>query len=184
MSETGQTDVQRPSRRPLAQTGGWLTLAGMAGLGLGLSGLVMVFVARSVGVVAYGGLLAILGLVQLAELFRHLSMAGRLIRAILALVYIGCGLTLMLAPDAVGSLELLVACLFAAAGVFRIVWALAWPRGSKVWGVAAGLGAIALGAVMLLGWPTSALWVLGAAVALDLTVYGASAFLLGRALSR
>lgn len=179
MSDAGHSDP-----RSLAQTGRWLTLAGLAGLVLGLSGLVMVFAARSVGVAGYGALLALLGLVQFAELLRRLSMAGRLIRAILALVYIGCGLTLMFMPETVGSLELLVACLFAAAGVFRIVWALAWPRGSKVWGVAAGLGAIALGAVMLLGWPEQALWVLGAAVAVDLSFYGASALLLGRTLSR
>ena len=179
MSNGGQ-----PDQRNLAQTGAWLTLAGLAGLGLGLSGLVMVFAARSVGVGWYGALLALLGFVQLAELLRRLSMAGRLIRAILALVYIGCGVALMLMPETVGSLELLVACLFAAAGVFRIVWALAWPRGSKAWGVAAGLGAIALGGVMLLGWPQQALWVLGAAVAVDLAFYGASALLLGRALRR
>ncbi len=171
-----------PTQPPLSQVGSWLILVGIAGLGLGLSGLFMIFALPSIDLVWYGGLLVVLGLVQLAELARHLSMAGRSIRAVLALVYAGCGVALMLAPSNVGSLELLVAVLFTAAGAFRIVWSITWPTWSKLWGVAAGVASIGLGLVMLIGWPTPALWVLGAAVAFDLAAYGVSAILLGWAL--
>lgn len=178
------TDTATRADPPLSQVGAWLMLAGAAGLGLGLSGLVMIFALPAIGLDWYGGLLVLLGLVQSVEMARHLSATSRTIRGALALVYVGCGVALMLAPDNVGALELLIAVLFTAAGAFRIVWSITWPHWPKLWGVAAGIGSIVLGLVMLSGWPTGALWVLGAAVAFDLAVYGISAILFGWALRR
>lgn len=176
------TQVPTRSAGPTPQTASWLVMIGAAGLVLGISGLFMIVALPAVGLVWYGGLLVLLGLAQLGELFRRLTVAGRTIRALLALTYVVCGVVLMMAPASVDALKLLIAVLFTAAGAFRILWSFTWTRWSKVWGIGAGLASIALGAVMLLGWPTSALWVLGAAVAFDLAAYGVTAILLGRAL--
>lgn len=163
--------------------GAWMMLVGAAGLGLGASGLVMIFALPAVGLVGYGALLAVVGLVQLAELGRQLSQSGRAIRLLLALLYLASGAALMI-EGPTDPLARLVAVLFCAAGAFRIVWSFAWPKVSRTWGLAAGLATAGLGLMLLAskgGWLLS---VLGIAVALDLAAYGLSAFFLGRALRR
>lgn len=172
-----------PTNSPTqASTGAWLTMIGLAGLGLGVSGLFMIFALPAVGLVWYGVLLILLGVAQLAELARSFVEGGRTIRAVLALVYVAAGVALIVLPEAVGALTRLVAVLVAAAGAMRIAWSLAWPQSFRSFGILAGLAVLALGLV-LLGAPAGLpLWSLGAVVALDLAVYGLSAFVLGRAL--
>ena len=170
----------RPASLP--QTGARLSLVGVAGLVLGLAGLVMVFAQPAIELVWYAGLLIALGLAHLVEVLHHRGLAGRTIRGLLALVYISTGVALMVAPAEIGDIELLVTALFIVAGSFRVAWSMAWPRWPKAWGIGAGFAAVAFGLLLLLSWPRAALWMLGAAVASDLALYGAGAVLLGWAL--
>jgi uncharacterized membrane protein HdeD (DUF308 family) len=178
----GNTPFAREPGAPLRQTGARLTWAGVGGLVLGASGFAMMLALPVFELGWYGALLTLLGIIQLAELSRRLSGPGLALRALIALVYVGCGLTLVLAPGEVAPLRLLIATLFVAAGLFRIAWAIAWRGAPRSWGVMAGLGTGLLGLVLLIGWPVAGLWVLGAAVAADLILYGVNALALGRAL--
>lgn len=165
-------------------TGSWLVIIGAAGLGIGGTGLAMVLTSRAVSLPWYGAFLWLVGLAQLFELVRHLSTAGRVIRGVLALLYLGSGAVLMSGLAETWSLKLPIAILLFAAGASRVVWSLAWPKASKVWGALAGALTTSFGLLLLAGWPTSSVWLLGAVVAADLMVYGASAVVLGRTLQR
>lgn len=158
-----------------------LSLAGLAGLVLGASGLAMVLWAPPAGVAPYGALLLLAGVAQLPELIRRTTAAERAYRGLLAAVYLASGA--MLATAGADAMPRLVAVLFCASGALRVAWALAWPRFRGL-GIAAGLGVLAFGLVLLLAGPGSGLKLLGVAIAIDLAGYGLTGLLLGRALKR
>jgi uncharacterized membrane protein HdeD (DUF308 family) len=145
---------------------------------LGLAGLVLVFAITPAGLAWYGALVAVVGAGQFPDLSPP-RRAQSWIAAAVALLYVLLGLGLIVLPQAAAGLEHLIAALYALSGISRLLWAVGWPKPLIAWGVGAGLAAVLGGAALLLVWPASVLWFLGAAVALDLAVYGASSVALG-----
>jgi hypothetical protein len=172
----------RPGHNLSDETGRRLARIGLAGLVLGLSGLVMTFATPVVSLRGYGVLLMLLGVAQGAEVLWSWPSGGVIVRALLALIYLACGAALTTTPAGLAASTHLVATLLFAAGAFRFAWSLAWPSVPRLWGAAAGLATLGLGLVILAGWPASAMWVLGLAITFDLSIYGMTALLLGRSL--
>ena len=164
-----------------AQSASWLVSTGLLWLGLGGLGLFMVLAVPAVGMSCYGVLLTLLGVIQFGGLRPGLSRSDLILRLLLALAYIASGLVLVFEPTTVGVVQLVVAFLFAMAGLLRIGESSALAVRSKPWGILAGAGSILLGVLMLVG-PGSVDWLLGAAAALDLAFFGGGAMLQGRTL--
>ena len=101
------------------------------------------------------------------------NVAGTLIVAILSFIV---GALLFLNPmEGVLTLTLLMIAFFFASGLVKLYYAV---RNRAVagwgWGVASGLASIAVGALVLLGWPTTAVWALGLLLGIDLLITGIS----------
>lgn len=79
-------------------------------------------------------------------------------------------------------MTLFLGILYGAAGIVRLGVAAAW-RGSR-WGwlLASGLASIAAAAVILLGWPADAVWMIGLVFAIDLIFQGSALAAIGLAL--
>ncbi len=154
----------------LGPVGRRLSLAGLAGLGLGASGLAIVLWAPAAGVRAYGSPAAAgRGGANSPSCSGGSPPPTEAFQGLLASIYLVAGA--MLATAGAEAMPLLVAVLFAASGALRVAWALAWPR-FRALGIAAGLGVFAFGLVLLLAAPGPGLKLLGVAIALDLAGYG------------
>jgi uncharacterized membrane protein HdeD (DUF308 family) len=159
--------------------------------------------------VGFGAGLAILGVIASANLIVAaiaasyavgvLMFAGGILQLVHALsvrrrqrvaLWTASGLLYLLAASivlyeplfAAGMLTLLLAAALAASGVMRIVHALAHrPRGWG-WLCASGVLSTAVGFIIAIGWPISAVWMLGLFLAVDLLFQGVMLMLVGCAL--
>ena len=152
--------------------GGWLMLLGALAIALGFIGLFMAFALTVAGAVWYGALLLVLGAAHLVHAFKERE--GRWANVLLGAVYALGGAIMLANPvSAALTLTLLVGLVIAALGVARIVWAFGHHgAGRKLIGIVAGLISIALGWMIIEGWPATGLWVLGTLIAADLIVHG------------
>lgn len=94
--------------------------------------------------------------------------------AAIALLSLATGILLLVYPlHGVVTLTLVMAAYFAVAGVLRIVHSLQHRhlRG-WLWGLASGGASIAVAALVLAGWPDTALWALGLLLGVDLLFSG------------
>jgi uncharacterized membrane protein HdeD (DUF308 family) len=181
------THTSRASPETRARLGAerayWLTATGWASIVLGVAGLAALLMFSPRAVSGCGIVIGAAGVGQLLELGRPLRPGERAVRIAIALMFVGLGAALAALP-AETALERLVAVLFAASGLVRMLWSAAWPRLPMLWGVGAGLVGTALGIALAAFAPHWALWAIGGAVALDLAAYGAAAVALAAALRR
>ena len=153
---------------------GWLLALGVAFFLLGTIGLATAVLLTIVSVVLFGALLAMAAVLQLLEGLRAKGWRARWPHLALALLYAAGGVIMLVDPvDASVALTFVLAVLLVAVGVLRIVFALQL-RPAKGWGwpLAAGIASTLLGALILVGWPQAALWVIGLLVAIELIVNG------------
>lgn len=154
--------------------GVWLMLLGALALALGVLGLFMTFSLTLVGTVWYGALLAVVGVAHIVFGFRE--KAARWLNLLLGLVYLVVGVIIVANPvSAALSLTLLIGISLGFLGVARVVWSFWFPGfARKFLGVLGGLLSVALGWMIVAGWPLTGLWVLGLFIAVDLIVYGST----------
>src|SRR5262249_14406967 len=76
---------------------------------------------------------------------------------------------------------LLLAVLFVAAGLYRVVTALGQRFSGWGWSVFNGVVSVVLGVMIWRGWPDTGLWVVGTFVGIELVLSGWSWFMLGLA---
>jgi len=153
---------------------GWLLGLGIVSLILGSIGLGMDVLMTVASVQLFGFLLLIGGGVQLANAFQCKGWKGMIWQVIIALLYLFAGAICVFDPlGASGFLTLGVAGILMAIGVSRVMLALQ-HKGHKgwLWILIAGLLAIALGIMIVMKWPESALWVIGLFVSIELIFNG------------
>lgn len=161
----------------------WSTLVfgGLAQLALGAVGLLVAGVTTLVSVIVFGVLLAVGGVVELVQAFRFRSeRRGLLLYLLAGVLSLLAGLSLLFNPLAGAlSLTLLIAGLLVAAGVFRIVGATMQNVPGSGWAFVSGALTIMLGVLLLIDWPASSFWSIGAIVSANLIVTGFAHMLLG-----
>ena len=153
---------------------GWLLALGMVSLLLGTIGIGMDVLMTVVSVQFFGILLLIGGGVQLVNAFQCKGWKGMLWQIVIALLYLAAGGVCLTDPlGASGILTLGVAGILIAIGVARVLMALQ-HKGHKgwLWILAAGLLAMVLGIMIVAQWPSSALWVIGLFVSIELIFNG------------
>src|SRR6266850_247862 len=83
------------------------------------------------------------------------------------------GIMLIRAPLAgAAGLTLLIAAFLMVAGIYRAVSAIVMRFPNWGWSAVSGLVSLALGAILIAGWPASGLWFLGLYIGIDLIVQG------------
>lgn len=127
------------------------------------------------------GLVLVLGGVLLG--FHALRrVEGRMTQLLLAILAIAAGYLVLLNPvGSALSLSLLIALYFVVAGLFRAISAIRERFDGWGWVLANGAVSLLLGALLLVGWPSSGLWALGLFVGIDLAFAGLGLMLMGSA---
>jgi len=158
------------------------------GIGAGLAMLGMIASANLIvaaitatylaGVLMFAG-----GILQLVHAFSVRRWQRVALWTASGLLYLLAAIIVLYEPFfAASMLTLLLAAALAASGVMRIVHALAHrPRGWG-WLCASGVLSTVVGVIISIGWPISAVWVLGLFLAVDLLFQGVMLTLVGFAL--
>ena len=123
-----------------------------------------------------GWLFLLSGLVGLVALFSAKNIPAFLWSLITAALSAAVGVLLVWKPvEGALSLTLLLTAFFVVEGVFQIVTSVAYReviRGSWGWMLVSGVADLALAAIIILGWPTTAAWALGLMVGINLITSG------------
>ena len=174
----GLASADRNWRRLLALGVFWLVL--------GLSALVLPFAATLAIELLIGIALLVGGIGQFVHASRDRewpSFALQLLGG--ALAVIAGGLLLLFPIRGIAALTLILSAFFVASGIWQIVTALqnrALPQWR--WLLVSGVLGLIIGILILLGWPTSAIWAIGLLVGIEFTVTGAAMIALALAVRR
>ena len=153
---------------------GWLLGGGIVFIILGTIGLGMSVYLTLVGVLFFGWLLIIGGAFQVVEVFKVTGWKSVLWHVLMTLVYIVAGGIILYDPaGGAVALTLFIAAALFAVGVLRIVMAFQL-KGAQVWWwpLVGGILSILLGIMIMAKWPSSAFWVIGLFIAIEMIVHG------------
>jgi len=159
----------------LTKNWGWILALGILFIILGTVGLGMSVTLTLATVLFFGVLLLIGGIFQIIDAFKCKGWKGTLLHVLIGLLYVAAGIVLITRPLA-GSVVLtfMLGFTFAAIGIMRIVIGFQLKGAGMNWGwiVFAGIASLVLGAMVLLKWPSSALWVIGLLIAIEMIIQG------------
>lgn len=184
MSNTEPVGTTAPAHRygdtPVTRTW-WDVLTGGILLGTGVVVLADVAVASVISVLFLGWTLIIGGLVGIGVSLFLIGRGGFWIGMLGGLLAVVAGLVLLRNPEAtLLALSLAIGAVMLLNGVFRLVAAVQHPaaRGAMVF---SGVLSLLLGLLVFTQWPTSALWLVGTLLGVQLLIDGAALIIVGRA---
>ncbi|MGA7181623.1 MAG: HdeD family acid-resistance protein [Thiobacillaceae bacterium] len=123
-----------------------------------------------------GWLFLISGIVGLVAMFSAKHIPAFLWSLITAALSVAVGVMLIWKPVAGAfSITIILVAFFIAEGVFQLVASIAYRdaiSGSWGWMLASGIADLVLAAVIILGWPVTAVWTLGFLVGINLITSG------------
>lgn len=179
-------EASGPGSKDLQRLGLWLRVSGAASIALGVLAVLFPFAATLAVELIFGGVLAATGLIYLARAVFARRLESPVWTFLFALVCLATGAVLLFFPlEGMLALTVVVAGFLVLGGIVKLIgaWALR-PQGRRGtglpaphgWGWIAMAGAVSvlLGAVLLLGLPVTAFWVLGLLVGVDLIFLGVS----------
>ncbi|MGB8278296.1 MAG: HdeD family acid-resistance protein [Methylovirgula sp.] len=172
----GQTDMQRAVRGALNAHWRLFLFQGVIMIILGVAAVAWP-VAATIAVDFYiGWLFLIAGIVGLVAMFSAGNIPAFLWSLITAALSLAVGILLLWKPVAGAvSLTLVLTAFFIVEGVFQTVTSIAYRdviSSTWRWMLVSGLSDLALAVIIILGWPTSAAWVLGLLVGINLITSG------------
>ncbi|MGO9135492.1 MAG: HdeD family acid-resistance protein [Methylovirgula sp.] len=171
-----QTDMQRAITGALNAHWRLLIFQGAIMIILGVAAIAWP-VAATIAIDFYiGWLFLIAGIVGLVVMFSAANIPAFLWSLITAALSLAVGVLLLWKPvEGAVSLTLLLTVFFIVEGVFQTVISIAYRDViTRTWGwmLASGISDLALAAIIILGWPKSAVWVLGLLVGINLITSG------------
>lgn len=176
MAKNSQTTVTGVETfpRPLMRRPIWVLIFGLALIVLGALAIAMPQVSTLAVELMIGWLFLLSGVVHGGSTFSMRgawNITGSAIVAILSLV--AGGLLLLNPFEGILTLTMLMVAFFVAAGVVKTYFAIRnrHLRGWG-WGVFSGIASLAVGVLILLGWPSTAAWALGLLLGIDLFISG------------
>jgi uncharacterized membrane protein HdeD (DUF308 family) len=164
---------------------GWFIALGVALIFLGVIAMGMALTTTLISVIVFGWLLLVGGIVESIHAFRVRPWTGLALQLLIGLLHIFVGLLLIANPGASAlALTLVLASFFVVGGVFRMIVAAAEHVPGRSWAILNGAINIALGVMIWAHWPTSAFWVIGMFIAVDLIFTGWWFIMLARSVRR
>lgn len=158
-----------------AMRGNWLWFVGLGVVLIvtGMIALTSVVVASLATAIVIGSLLLVGGVAETAGAFWCRGWSGFFFHMLSGVLSLVVGLLFLRAPlDALLVLTLLLACLLMVSGIFKVIAAVTYRFSAWRWPLVSGLIDLILGLLILLGWPGSALWVLGMFLGISLIFRG------------
>lgn len=150
--------------------------SGLLLIGLGVAGLVLPNIATGVVETWASFLLIFAAAAKLSNAFATRQQDGFIWKLVLGILYLATGVMLLIYPlTGILSLTLLLGSFFLTEGVFELILAFK-IRGRANWGwvLVNGLVTLVLGAMVWLGWPYNAPWLLGTLVGVSVLFTGIS----------
>lgn len=160
---------------------GWFLGLGIVFLVLGVLAILVPFIASLVTAIVLGWLLVLGGFVQGYHAIQNRRWANSTWALLGAALSVIAGLLIVAFPvTGTLSLTLILAAYFFAQGVLNTIRAIQ-HREMSFWGwlLFDGLLSVALGILILAGWPSTAVWALGLLVGIQLVIGGSSMLLIG-----
>jgi uncharacterized membrane protein HdeD (DUF308 family) len=152
---------------------GWLLALGIALLFLGTAALIVPWLTTLTSVLVFGWVLVFGGVLEVVAVFWTKGWRGILLHLLGGILSTVVGVLIVAHPGAgVLTLTLLLATLFLAGGFFRIGAAVVFRLPNWGWTVAGGILSVLLGVAIWIMWPSSALWVIGMFVGIELMFRG------------
>jgi uncharacterized membrane protein HdeD (DUF308 family) len=161
------------SLRAVQKEWGWFLVLGLSLIILGVLAIIYEEIATLASIAALGIFLVIGGLMQLAAGFFARGAGHVVLYLLFGALEVLVGLVLFAHPAAgalIVTLWLAVYLIFS--GLFRVIYTLWAQMPNSGWAVFAGLLAIALGVLLWMQWPSSAVWFLGFAVGINFIFAG------------
>jgi len=166
-------DVYAAGLEQIRKMWGWFLVFGVLLMILGLLCIGKAQTATTFSILALGWVLAISGVVWLANSFFAYSWHGFFMYLLNGIIRAVTGYLLIRHPDAgAEGVTMLLAALFIVGGLFRGIGAgwLQFPRWG--WTVFSGLVSVALGVYLLATWPAASTYFVGLAIGIDLIFDG------------
>ncbi len=152
---------------------GWFVALGIALIILGTIAIGTAVFTTLISVMLFGWLLLIGGIIESVHAFWVRPWSGLLLQLLIGVLNIIFGLLIVANPGASAlALTLLMAAFFVVGGVFRIVTAAREHFPGRGWAIFSGCINILLGILIWAHWPTSAFWVIGLFIGIDLIFTG------------
>jgi uncharacterized membrane protein HdeD (DUF308 family) len=169
---------------PLRAKRGWIVALGVVYLVAGLIALGSVVSATAASVLVVGAMMVVSGVFEVINAFQVKSWGRFILWVLLGILYIVAGFVAWDNPLLTAVwLTLILGAALAASGITRIFLAFGMKQGAPWIGVAvSGLVTLALGVIILVKWPVSAVYALGIFLGVDLVVAGVSWIGLGLSL--
>ena len=167
-------DIELRSAMTLQRHWGWLLLLGIVQLIGGLFAFAIPAAASLAAAIVFGAVLLVAGVFQLVHAFSVRGWLGVTLQVLGGVLYIAAGLICLVFPlTGALTLTIIVGALLIADGVIRCVLASrVRPREGWGWFLAAGIASVALGLLLLLGWPLTGVWALGILLGVNLIFSG------------
>jgi len=161
----------------------WFVILGSALVVLGVIALGSVVIASLAAGVAIGLLLLLGGAAEAFGAFWCRGWSGFFMHLLSGVLSIVVGVLFLRAPvGALAALTLLIACFLLVGGIFKIVAAIGYRFAAWGWPLVSGIIDLILGVMIWQAWPTSALWMIGLFVGINLLLRGINWIALGLAL--
>ena len=171
MSEIQALEIQIP--REIIQYWGWFLAFGIGMLLLGVAAVVRSVTATVVSMLFFGWLLVLASGIEIAQAVMVGRWAGFFQHLLAAILFGVAGLLLVTRPlKSAEVVTLLMGMFFLVGGLFQLVGSVALALPGWGWHAADGVITFVLGLLVLAGWPTSGLWVIGLFLGIDLILYG------------
>ena len=171
MSGEVQLLIQVPHE--IAQNWGWFFAFGIALIILGVAAVVRSVTATTVSMLFFGSLLVLACLVEIAQAVMVGHWAGFFQHLVAAILFGVAGILVVTRPTPSAEvLTLFMAFFFLVGGIARILIAVSLTLPGWGWQIADGVISMALGVLVIAGWPISGLWAIGLFLGIELIVEG------------
>lgn len=153
---------------------GWFLALGIVLILAGLAAIAFPFLSSIAAKVVLGWLFLIGGVMMIVHAFQAPGWGGFLWEVLIGLLYVLVGGYLAFFPIAgLLTLTIVIAALFIAEGVFEAIMAFRIrPHEGWIWLLLSGIAALAVGVIIAMGLPESAIWALGLLVGINLLFSG------------
>ncbi len=159
--------------RKLCSDWGWFLVSGIALIGLGTLAILAPLFSTLSAIIFFGTLLAVAGGTMIISAFWAVRWKGFFLNLLLGILTAVVGVLMILNPKVSAlSLTLMLAAFFMFAGLSKIITALAVDFEQWRWMLFSGVVTLILGVLIFSQWPTSALWVIGLFIGIDLLFTG------------
>jgi len=157
----------------MIQHWGWFLAFGIVLVALGIAAIVKSTTATVVSVYFFGWLLVVASIFEFVSAFMVGNWAGFFVHLLIALLFGVVGVLMLVKPViSAEDLTLVMSVFFLIAGLYQLIIALSAHLPGWGWQALNGVIATVMGVLILSGWPSTGLWVIGLFVGIELVFYG------------